>query len=189
MDHVQKRVLRKQIRSAVAECDKSSLHSESEIIMSQIEELPEFREARVVALYWSMDDEVSTHDFVRKWYCKKRILLPVTDGDNMTFRHFTGAECLAEGAFGISEPKNNPEAASAEESVADIESIDMIVVPGVAFDRCGHRMGRGCGYYDRFLASRDIYKVGVCFAAQLTDSVPCEDHDIVMDKVISSKTF
>ena len=64
---------------------------------------------------------------------------------------------------------------------------DLVLVPGLAFTRSGHRMGRGGGFYDRLLAGRakDSYKLGICFAPQLLDSIPTEEHDAVLDAVIS----
>ena len=146
--------------------------------MSKVEDLDRFREAKVVLLYWSMEDEVQTHDFVEKWYKSKTILLPCVDGDDLRLRQYTGAECMREGEqFGIGEPTG--------EEYTDLESVDAIIVPGVAFDKEGHRMGRGRGFYDRLLKSTpNAYKIGVCFDFQMVESVPVEPHDVMMDRVV-----
>ena len=146
--------------------------------MSKVEDLDRFREAKVVLLYWSMEDEVQTHDFVEKWYKSKTILLPCVDGDDLRLRQYTGADCMREGEqFGIGEPTG--------EEYTDLESVDAIIVPGVAFDKEGHRMGRGRGFYDRLLKSTpNAYKIGVCFDFQMVESVPVEPHDVMMDKVV-----
>lgn len=71
------------------------------------------------------------------------------------------------------------------ELFTDYDLIDVAIVPGMAFDREGHRLGRGKGYYDRFLAQLPhIYKIGICFPFQLVDKVPADVHDILMDEVI-----
>lgn len=146
--------------------------------MSKVEELDRFREAKVVLLYWSMEDEVQTHDFVEKWYKSKTILLPCVDGDDLRLRQYTGADCMREGEqFGIGEPTG--------EEYTDLESVDAIIVPGVAFDKEGHRMGRGRGFYDRLLKSTpNAYKIGVCFDFQMVENVPVEPHDVMMDRVV-----
>ena len=146
--------------------------------MSKVEDLDRFREAKVVLLYWSMEDEVQTHDFVEKWYKSKTILLPCVDGDDLRLRQYTGTDCMRDGEqFGIGEPTG--------EEYTDLESVDAIIVPGVAFDKEGHRMGRGRGFYDRLLKSTpNAYKIGVCFDFQMVESVPVEPHDVMMDRVV-----
>jgi len=147
--------------------------------MQQVESLPQFKEAQTVLLYWSMEDEVQTHDFVNRWYKEKSLLLPCVDGDDLRLRQYTGPECLKEGEqFGIGEP-TGPE-------FTDLERVEMIIVPGVAFDRTGNRMGRGRGFYDRLLKSTPrAFKVGVAFNFQMVDRVPTEDFDVPMDAVLT----
>ena len=178
---MEKQELRKQIRAAkraVPFCDKCA-HSLP--IMQQVESLPQFQKAEVVLLYWSMEDEVQTHDFVNRWYQQKTLLLPCVDGDDLRLRQYTGPECLKEGEqFGIGEP-TGPE-------FTDLNSVQMIIVPGVAFDRHNNRMGRGRGFYDRLLKSTpNAYKVGVAFNFQMVELVPTEEFDVPMNAVITEK--
>lgn len=173
-----KQELRKQIRAAkkaVPFCEKLQ---RSKIIMQRLEQLDRFRQAGTVLLYWSMEDEVQTHDFVNRWYKEKRVLLPCVDGDDLRLRQYTGPECLKAGEqFGIGEP-TGPE-------FTDLEQVELIIVPGVAFDRKGNRMGRGRGFYDRLLKSTPkAFKVGVGFDFQLFDSIPTEPFDVPMDEII-----
>lgn len=129
-------------------------------------------------LYHSLKDEVDTHEFIRKWSRKKRILLPVVVGDDLELRIYTGPEDMTIGAYGIEEPIG--------ELFTDYAAIDFIAVPGVAFDRSGNRLGRGKGYYDRLLPRiPSAYKAGICFPFQLVEEVPAEAFDIRMDKVIT----
>ena len=147
--------------------------------MAQVEQLAQFQRANIVLLYWSMDDEVYTHKFVNRWYKEKTILLPCVDGDDLRLRQYTGPECLQSGPqFGIDEP-TGPE-------FTDLNKVEMIVVPGVAFDIHNNRMGRGRGFYDRLLKSTpNAFKVGVAFNFQLFDKIPVESFDVPMDKVVS----
>lgn len=129
-------------------------------------------------LYHSLKDEVDTHAFIRKWSREKRILLPVVTGDDLELRLYTGPEDLTVGAYGIEEPTGA--------LFTDYSAIDLIVVPGVAFDRDGNRLGRGKGYYDRLLPRiPSAYKIGICFPFQVVDEVPAEPFDIRMDEIIT----
>ena len=96
----------------------------------------------------------------------------------MELRRYSGPADLQRGAFGIFEPTG--------ELFTDYNTIDVAIIPGMAFDAKGHRLGRGKGYYDRFLAklSPSTYKIGLCFSWQLVDYVPTDEHDIPMDEVI-----
>ena len=174
-----KKELRKQIRAAknaVPFCEKLQ---RSESIMRQVEQLEAFRKAHTVLLYWSMDDEVQTHDFVNRWYKEKQLLLPCVDGDNLILRQYTGPECMHAGEqFGIGEPTG--------EAFEKLDAIDMIMVPGVAFDKHNNRMGRGRGFYDRLLKTTpNACKIGVAFRFQILDTIPTEPFDVAMDKVVS----
>ena len=150
----------------------------SDIVMGGVERLAEFQRANVVLLYWSMADEVQTHAFVERWYGKKTLLLPCVVGDDLVLRQYTGPECMVAGEqFGIGEPTGAV--------WQDLEKVELIVVPGVAFDRQRNRMGRGRGFYDRLLKSTpNAVKVGVAYDFQLLDAIPTEPHDVKMDRVM-----
>ena len=106
------------------------------------------------------------------------MLLPkVTGDDTMVLYRYISRADLVEGAFHIMEPVGEP--------FTDYDAIEVALVPGVAFDAAGHRLGRGRGYYDRFLtACPQVYKVGVCFPFQRVAEVPSEAHDVCMDEII-----
>ena len=151
-------------------------------IMHRVELLDDFVAAKTVLLYWSMDDEVHTHDFVNRWYDKKCLLLPCVDGNDLLLRRFTGPESMCPGPqFGIPEPVG--------EVFEDLHSVDVIVVPGVAFDRNRNRMGRGRGFYDRLLKSTpNAKKIGVAFDFQMFDNIPVEPFDVPMDIVVTGSS-
>ena len=133
-----------------------------------------------ILCYWPLPDEVDIRPLINRLVAEgATVLLPKVTGDvTMTLHRYTSPEDLAEGAFHIMEPTGKP--------FADWQQIDTILVPGVAFDAAGHRLGRGRGYYDRFLATcRQARKVGVCFPFQRVKEVPVEEHDIRMDDIIS----
>lgn len=159
--------------------DSTLLKQQSVDILAALEAHPAFRAANTILLYHSLKDEVDTHEFIRKWSDRKRILLPVVVGDEVELRLYTGAQDMATGAYGIEEPTG--------EVFTEYAEIDFIAVPGVAFDRRGNRLGRGKGYYDRLLPQIPLaYKAGICFPFQLVEEVPAEAFDIRMDTIITA---
>lgn len=176
---MEKSELRRQVRASKKAIPLEEKQRRSLPVMAQVESLPAFCSAQTVLLYWSMDDEVYTHDFVRRWYQQKRLLLPCVDGDELRLRQYTGEDSMQPGPqFGIPEPVG-PE-------FVDYDAIEMIVVPGVAFDRQRNRMGRGRGFYDRLLKmTPHALKVGVAFNFQIFDTIPTEPFDVPMDVVLS----
>lgn len=175
-----KRNLRREIKQRKKEANGSAMMRESAQIFEEVEKLETFKKAKVVLAYWSMPDEVFTHDFVMKWYKHKQIFLPLVVGDMLELREFSGMDCMRVGSsFGIMEPH--------EGKIYNNQAIDFAIIPGVAFDIHGNRMGRGKGYYDKLLTGQNIYKVGVAFSFQMVDVVPTNDFDIPMDRVIYPK--
>ena len=129
-------------------------------------------------LYHSLPDEVDTHGLVRRWSGQKRILLPVVKGEDLELKLYTGDNHLTQGAFRIDEPTGP--------AFTDYAAIDLAVIPGVAFDRRGNRLGRGKGYYDRLLPRlTQARKLGICFPYQLVNDIPTDAHDIRMDEIIT----
>lgn len=148
-------------------------------VWTRLERHPRFRAARTILLYHSLPDEVQTPGFLRRWGTDKQLLLPVVKGNDLELRSYTGEANLHTGAYGISEPAGT--------AVTDYAAIDLAVVPGMAFDAAGNRLGRGKGYYDRLLTRlrrSGVYIIGVCFDFQKVETVPCEPHDVRMDEVL-----
>ncbi len=173
-----KKDLRQLVKQLRENQDITEYNNKSAVIMQSVETLPAFGDARTVMLYWSVSGEVSTHNFIRKWAGKKRLILPSVDGDTMNLKIFEGSNSMVVGdLYGIPEP-DGP-------LFLDYDSIDLIVVPGVAFDRKNNRMGRGKAYYDRFLTTVKAIKIGVCFRFQMFDEIPADENDIRMDMVIT----
>lgn len=173
-----KKTLRAQVKAAGRpDIDGRSI---AERIAGRIEELPQFCKARTVALYHALPDEVPTAGILQRWQGGKRLALPVIESDRMIFHEYTGDDNLRTGAFGIGEPH--------EGRIVPPGEIDLMLVPGVAFDAAGYRLGRGKGFYDSYLSAPEaahIYKVGVCPPHALVSEVPVEPHDVRMDTVVN----
>ena len=171
-----KKTLRADIRLLKKQHTKEQLLEQSEVILSKLEDDDDFRKARIVMIYSALPDEVQTSAFLEKWRHEKKIILPTVVGDDIIPVELADDTAFAVGDFNILEPQNEPYTGS----------YDLIVVPGVAFDRNGNRIGRGRGYYDRFLCKHlNVRRIGICFDFQLVDEVPTEPNDIKMDKIIS----
>ena len=147
----------------------------SESILSQLEKMTVFREAKTVLLYYPKNNEVDVLALFKRYKRDKTLLLPVTHRDRMTAHPYEGNDKMHRGKFGIPEP-TTPEFQG---------KIDVIIVPAVAFDRAGNRLGRGGGYYDRFLKKQPhATLIGVGYDFQLVDEVPVRKHDQKVHRII-----
>lgn len=166
----------KALRSMLLESEKVAAAEE---VFSRLETTAAFMLADRILMYHSLPDELSTRRFLDKWHSKKRFYLPRVNGVNLDILPYDESR-LELGAFHIEEPTGN--------EVVDPEDIELIVVPGVAYDRKGNRLGRGKGFYDRLLQTTKATKIGVGYEFQMFDSIPVEPHDVKMDMVITQNT-
>ncbi len=149
----------------------------SKLVFRHIENLLIFNEANNILLYHSLPDELHTIAAIDSWKQKKNIYLPRVNGEDLEIVQYNNS-CLASGAFYIKEPTGC--------NITDISAIDLIIVPAVAFDRNGNRIGRGKGFYDRLLAKCDRQiKIGIGYDFQLIDEIEAERHDIPVDMIIT----
>lgn len=146
-------------------------------VCAALEKNTNFQKAKTVLCFWSLPDEVHTHDFIKKWANTKTILLPKVVGEKLELHVFTNENDMTKGEFGINEPTS--------EIFSDYEKIDLCIIPGLAFDRQGGRMGRGKGFYDRFLPKTNCHKIGICFPWQIVPKIECAPWDIPMDEIVS----
>ena len=149
----------------------------SNTIINAILQSPEYEEATNIAMYYSTKDEVCTFDLIMYSLLKnKRVLLPKVVGKEMIFVEVDGRTKYKTSKFKIREPISNEEFPK--------EKIDLMIVPGIAFDKSGARIGYGGGYYDRYLEGTNINTIGICFDNQITDEpIETEEHDIRVNAV------
>lgn len=176
-----KKELRQFIRNEKRQYSSSQLEELSLSVLSRLNENEHLQKAKTILMYYSLPDEVNTHQYIDYLLALgKKVLLPeVIDGENMVIREYTGKHDLKEGAFHIMEPIGSlfPE--------EKYQEIHLAIIPGMAFDQQGNRLGRGKGYYDRFLQKiPQVYKIGICFPFQLLDEISTEETDIKMDAII-----
>jgi 5-formyltetrahydrofolate cyclo-ligase len=161
-----------------------ALHAEkSAAIRRRLEELDVFKDAERLLIYVSLGNEVDTHALIHDALNKGRLVYvpKVVNGEIMICPLMNWEE-LEPGTFGILEPCTVLEGVPAEH-------MDLIIVPGLAFDSRGHRVGYGKGHYDRLLKTTKGYKVGLAFHEQMVDKVPTEDHDIPLDLIVTDETL
>ncbi len=170
--------IRRGMRERNRSMDEKGRQAAASRIFGRVENLELFRKAHTVALFSALKDEPATDDVLQRWALQRRIVLPRVEGEDMEFYDYR-PEQMAGGSFGIMEPQQG--------TPCDPAEIDLIIVPGVAFTPSGCRLGRGRGYYDKYLSRKDFRaaKIGVCYLHQLVDELPTEPHDVKMDCVVA----
>ncbi len=158
----------------------------SATIVARFMALPEYATARTVMFYVDVRDEVRTrHALPQALTGDKRIVIPYCVDGELELFHLESMDELEVGMYKILEPRNDLREVAAKR--LQPTDLDLIMVPGVAFDREGGRTGHGKGYYDKLLehARADAPLVALAFESQMFPNIPCESHDIYMDKVVT----
>lgn len=181
-----KQELRKRIFDLIRKQKEDNALRKSRVICDRLVALPVFQNARTILFYASVQGEVDTFEAMdRAWKLKKRVVLPVVQKEtkHLELMSIGSLDDLYRGAYNIPEPK-----CSSERAVALLE-LDLVIVPGVAFDRANNRLGRGAGYYDRFLAElpSTTATVGLAYDFQIVDDIGGLDpHDQPVSCVIAA---
>lgn len=173
--------LRKYIRQLKTLLTPAEKQRQANSVFHDIECLKQFKDAKVVLLYHSLPDELPTHSIIDQWSNTKTILLPRVDGEYLRLYRYSPT-LMVHGSYNISEPSMSCQ----EYSIGDV---DLAIIPAMAFDRKGHRLGRGKGFYDRLLATSSVTKIGVAFNSQIVRNVPADTFDIGMNMVITDKSL
>lgn len=171
-----KHAIRVAMRRLKSEVTATQKQSEALKVFEAIELLDQFKKSNNILLYYSLPDELPTHDIVKKWAGIKNIFLPRVNGNDLYVVPL-GDVLSKDDKYGIDEPTGDAVSPSI---------IDLIIVPAVALDRKCQRLGRGKGFYDRLLTECNAYKIGVCLTCQLIDEVPTEKHDVPLDAVVTA---
>ncbi|MGN0233141.1 MAG: 5-formyltetrahydrofolate cyclo-ligase [Bacteroidaceae bacterium] len=176
-----KKELRNLVREQKAAHSTAELHNWSEQACRRVCRLALWNKAKSVLLYHPLPDEVDISILLQEAHSQgKRVYLPVVTGpESIEVREWLPETEMQTGTFGISEPQGE------EITQEEYARIDLAIIPGMAFDEQGHRLGRGKGYYDRLLTHiPQVHRWGICFPFQYLNNIPHEPHDINMEKVI-----
>lgn len=171
--------LRQEILRRKRQLTKEELRQLSLPIIQCLLSHPNVQGAKTILMYYSLPDEVYTHDAIDQLVKEgKEVLLPVVINDHeLEIRQYHSPKDMREGSFHIMEPIGD--------RFCDYPQIDVAVIPGMSFDPDGNRLGRGKGYYDRFLAQiPQAYKIGICFDFQKCSEVPTDPYDVKVDEVL-----
>lgn len=140
----------------------------------------EFQSARIIGAYFTFGSEVTTGSIIgHAQKLGKTVALPSVEGNKITFYELSSNKYLVKGRFGIMEPL----------PYSPIGKLDLLIVPGVAFDKKGYRLGYGQGYYDRFLSDKKTFSIGLAYSSQLVESLPHDKHDKQLDAIATEDGF
>ncbi|MGM9571425.1 MAG: 5-formyltetrahydrofolate cyclo-ligase [bacterium] len=182
-----KKALRKEIFALRDTQEKEIIEEKSAAIHQKLFQLEEFKKANTILIYAAMRGEVLTKGIFTEAYKRgKKVLVPISQLEDRSLLlseiHDYDNE-LVVATFNVPEPKKECLRPTAHSEV------DLVIVPGVAFDTQGNRLGYGGGFYDRFLAGLkpDVPAIAICYELQLRDDLVAEEHDLPMDWVITEK--
>lgn len=181
--------MKKEIRSAILKKRNSMLFSEvlekSERIKERVFHMDEFKDSKIILFYISYDNEVYTHDIIKESLkIKKQVVVPKTDVNKSTIlcSSLNKWEDLVVGTYNILEPRQDCL------NEVTLESIDLIIIPGIAFDCKGNRIGHGMGYYDRLLKKKiNAHRIGLAFEFQIAKDILSEQHDVKVEKIVTEQ--
>lgn len=170
---------KKEIRNLMIDKRKKIAHKKqlSTIIVDNIIDLDIYKRSKVIALYNSLESEVNTKSLINDALLEKKVLLPKIVNDKIVFVEINKNTKYTKSKLGVMEPIGN----------IYLGDIDLIIVPGVSFDKELNRLGFGKGYYDKFLSKKDIFKIGICYENQIVSKLPVDSDDIKMDLIITNK--
>jgi len=136
----------------------------------------EFESAKVVGTYYAVGSEVTTELIIKRaTILGKKIALPRVEEDKITFYEPSSTKSLIRGRFGILEPP----------PYEQMNDIDILIVPGIAFDKNGNRLGYGMGFYDRLLSCKRTFSIGLAYSFQLLENLPHDKYDKRLDAIAS----
>ncbi len=168
--------IRRRVRTRKTLLSDEERLSAADAVFNALEKMAAFTLAEHVLMYHSLPDELSTHRFLDKWHSKKHFYLPRVNGVDLEILPYDRTR-MHLGAFHIEEPEGD--------DTVDISQMDLVIVPAVAYDPQGNRVGRGKGFYDRLLRECRALKVGVAYDFQLVDEIDAEEHDVRVDMVVT----
>lgn len=168
--------IRRQVKARKSLLNDEERREAARRVFDAVEKTAAFLLADNILMYNSLADELSTREFIDRWHERKHFFLPRVNGVNLEILPYNKSR-LHLGAFNIEEPDGD--------DVVDLSIIEMVIVPGVAYDRKGNRVGRGKGFYDRLLADTDAVTIGVAYQCQLYDEIEAEEFDIPVHYVIT----
>ncbi|RMF63913.1 MAG: 5-formyltetrahydrofolate cyclo-ligase, partial [Calditrichaeota bacterium] len=178
----QKKQIRAQIERKRRRLSPEEVEAKSRRVLSHLKTLPAFQQARTVHTYVAWRNEVDTHALIRELLqTGRRVIVPIVDTQTHSLHHaeISSFDELEPGTFGILEPPLQ------NSRPLDPDTLDLVIVPGVAFDPHGNRVGFGGGYYDQFLAHVRAPKIALAYRFQIVDRIPTRNEDQRVDIIVT----
>ena len=170
------------LRKNIKDRDRKSLK-----ILNSLIGTKEYKNSKVIGLYKSLESEVNTADFLNYFLVDGKIVaFPKVKGNALVFYKIDGAnDTFEKSKFGVYEPKGN------KEKLVQDSDIDLLIVPGICFDKFKNRVGFGKGFYDRFLAKTNVKNIAICFEEQVikNGTIKTTKEDIRVQKIITEENI
>ncbi|MBS4199670.1 5-formyltetrahydrofolate cyclo-ligase [Bacillus sp. FJAT-49732] len=174
--------IRKKYKEKLKSLDRITYEHQSYTIANKLFQTNEWKNAEMIGITVSHFPEVDTWQLIRRgWEEGKKIVIPkcYPSDKKMEFRQITAFDQMVTVFFGLFEPIET------KTMMAEKKEIDLLLVPGLVFNRQGYRIGFGGGYYDRFLTEFNGNTISLCFSMQISENIPIENHDIPVNKIIT----
>lgn len=178
-----KNEIRKLLKNKRLNLSKEEVLAKSELIKNRLFQINEFKKTKNILFYVSYDGEVFTHNAIKEALIDKKVVVPISKKADysLILSKLNSFKDLQDGQYGILEPK--------KEKIKEIsiDKIDLAIVPGIAFDLNGNRIGHGKGYYDRLLKNIKAPIIGLAYEFQIIQKIPIDDYDKQVDIIITEK--
>lgn len=187
--NVTKSILRKKMKAIIAAIPSEVKQSQSDAVISLLKTLPVYQKSSRISVYLNMDDEIRTHKIVEHIFQTGKIcFIPrysKTDMVMVRLKSMEDLKNLPKTKWNIAQPLETDQ----REDALETGGLDLVIVPGLAFSKNGDRLGRGKGYYDRFLSNcraknRNLFTIALAFVEQINENIPTEPHDTKIDLVL-----
>ncbi len=180
VDAINKEAIRSSIRAFRSSLSEHEWRSRSDLICHHLEQFGLLKTSNRVHCFWPIERnlEVDLRPLIRNLHVSgKEVVLPAVEENHLRHLLFEGEHSLKESPFGIMAPHEGVD--------VDVSSLDLVIVPALAVDGRGHRLGYGGGYYDRFLSRASGIFITPVFREQIVDAIPADAHDIPVHFVVS----
>ena len=176
--------MKNQLKESIIEkrnsLSKEEIREKSSQIKNKLFNLKHYKNSKTIMFFVSFNSEVNTHEMIKDALKNKIVVVPKVVQHEIEPSVIIDFDNLISGKFGILEPIEAMKIAH--------KNIDLVLVPGVIFDKEGHRIGYGFGYFDKFLKKvPKAIKIGLAFDFQVVDKIPREMHDVPVDMIVTEK--
>lgn len=189
--HAAKKTLRKELKKRLSSLTEDGKTKQSRCLAEKLYLHPKYRESKRISIFLSMSDEIKTFDILENAFkSNKQVFIPKYVGEKMDMvrlRSMADYDDLPETSWHIKQPADDD---VSRENAIETGGLDLILMPGLGFTEDGRRLGRGKGYYDKYIArlhekNFEPYLLALAYSVQICDNIPCSDSDRKVDEVLT----